>query len=467
MNELLTPLPFLIQDENGKKKILQSRLVKFLEANGFNQVFIDGESSYIREENRVIRKISIIEIVGFLRQILEKDEYAEAYDVFAQSMTSFIGKAKLLLLKTVQPADDKDSRDLSRLFFKDCYCEITAESIEIKSYNALDITIWENRIVQRSFSEPDDNKIGQFEKFCTNITGNDPERFKALKSFLGYLLHRNKDRGENKAIILYDEMMGVGDRANGRTGKTLLGNAIEQCRELIFYDGKTTNYTGNFIYQRIKHSTDTVYYDDLPKNIDFDKFYSFLTTGIQVEKKYQQAFYIEGKDAPKLLISSNHYVKGDGGSSDLARRYEFEIVNYYDKDFMPEQEFGNRFFGNDWSIMEWSKFFRFMMECIQTYLTSGLVEAEPINLGKNKIIDSTSKEFLEFAEVYFIIDKKLEKRELLETFKEYFPLWQDLSPHQFTKWCKTYARHKGIFYRDKPSGGDYYCWFNSVQVKDE
>lgn len=467
MNELLNPLPFIINEDNGKKKILQSRLVKFLEVNGFNQVFLDGESSYIREENRIIRKISIIEIVSFLREILEKEEHAEAYDVFAQSMTSYIGRAKLLLLKTVAPANDKDVRDLSKIFFQNCYCEITAETIIVKEYNALDFTIWENRINTRSYTESNEKSAGQFEQFCLNITGHDTERFRALRSFMGYLLHRNKERGENRAVILYDEMMGVGDRANGRTGKTMLGTAIENCRELIYYDGKTTNFSGNFIYQRIKHSTDIVYYDDLPKNINFEKFYSFLTTGIQVEKKYQQAFYIDGKDAPKLLISSNHYVKGDGGSSDLARRYEFEIINYYDKDFMPEHEFGNRFFGNYWSNIEWNKFYKFMMECVQTYLTYGLVEAEPINLGKNKIKDSTSKEFLEFAVVYFTADEKLDKRELLETFKEYFPLWKDLSSHQFTKWCKTYARYSGLSYRDQPSGGDYYCWFNSKNEGNE
>lgn len=467
MNALQTPLPFIVNEENGKKKIVQSKLVRFLEANGFNQVLLDGELSYIRENNRIIREISIVEIVAFLRQLLDNEEYADAYDVYAQSMHSYIGRTKLLLLKPIKPADDRDSKDLSRFYFKNCFCEITAESIQIKEYASLSNTIWEQRIIPRSYNDPDTEEVGQFVQFCSNITGHDPNRFKALQSFVGYLLHRNKERGDNKAIILYDEQMGLGNRANGRTGKTLLGKAIEQCRDLIYYDGKNTVFKGNFIYQRITHTTDVVYYDDLPKNIEFETFYSYLTTGIQIEKKYKSAFYIKEERAPKLLISSNHYVKGDGGSSDLGRRYEFEVVNYYDKDFMPEHEFGNRFFGENWEVSEWNKFYKFMMECVQIYLVNGLIEAEPINLKKNKIADSTSKQFLEFAEAYFTIDKRLDKRQLIEDFKEFFPVWKDISSHQFTKWCKVYSDQNSLFYRDKPSGGDYYCWFNSEYVADE
>lgn len=467
MNELPKPLPFVINEDNGKKKILQSKLVNYLEAQGFNQVSLDGELSYVRVENRIIRKISIVEIVAFLREILEKKEYAEAFDVFAQNSSRYVSKANLLLLNKVEPADDKDSKNLSRFFYQNGYCEVTSDSIESKDYQALDFTIWKNRIIQRNYVEPNNNDVGQFEQFCKNITGDDSERFKALKSFLGYLLHRNKERGENKSVILYDELMGVGDRANGRTGKTLLGQAIEQCREYLYYDGKNSKFNGNFIYQRINSTTDVVFYDDLPKNADFENFYSFLTTGIEVEQKYKKAFYIKGEDTPKLMLSSNYYVKGDGGSSDLARRYEFEIINYYDHDFTPEQDFGNRFFGINWADIEWNKFFLFMMQCVQTYLIYGLTEAEPINLHKNSIEESTSKEFREFAEAFFVVDERFEKRELLQAFKDLFPLWKDLSSHQFTKWCKTYARHNGTFYRDKPSGGDYYFWINSVQVKDE
>ena len=80
--------------------------------------------------------------------------------------------------------------------------------------------------------------MGQFEKFCYNIAGTNEIRFQALKTIIGYLLHRNKEVGEPKAIIFYDERMGQNNQAHGGTGKTLLSQALSKCREVEIFDGK-------------------------------------------------------------------------------------------------------------------------------------------------------------------------------------------------------------------------------------
>lgn len=458
---------FLSEDEKGTKKILQSELIDFLEINGFHNLLFDGENTLVRDSNQILRRVSILEVIDFLRTTFESNDLREYYDVFADQPTRYLGASKLLLLKTIDLIDDRDQRDSSRLFFRNGYYEITSKNLTIRSYETLEGYIWQSRIIDRNFELPLQTSPGQFEQWCTRITGNSLSRFKALQSILGYLLHRNKEKGENKAIILYDEKMGDGNQANGRVGKTLLGKAIQQCREVVMNDGKTKNMRSNFANQLINSTTDCVYFDDLSKGANFETFYSFITTGLDVEKKYKSAFRIDETKSPKLIISSNHYVLGDGGDSDLGRRYEFEVCNYYSADFTPEMEFGNRFFDNAWPIDEWNKFFHFMMGCIQIYLKNGLIEAEPINLPSNKIKDATSPDFLEFGETYFKEDQWLDKRQLLIDFQALFPQYEDMTSNMFTRWSQQYARQKELDYEYKTAGGNTTFKFNTRKDGDE
>ncbi len=459
-------LDFLVENEKGTKKILHAKLIYFLEDMGFNHAILDGRLELIRNTNGIIRRISIMEIIDFVRTTLEDNEHKEYIDVFAEGPSRYVGPAKLSLLRTVDLINDRDPRNSSRFYFQNCFCEVSAESIIINSYDKLQGSIWENRIIKREYKKSKKEFVGQFHQWSMNITGNNPQRFRALQSFIGYLLHRNKERGENKAIILYDEKMSEDGKANGRVGKTLLGMALGHCREVVMNDAKTKNFKSDFANELVSSTTDCVYYDDLPKSTNFENFYSFITTGVEVNKKYKAAFRIEDWRSPKLIISSNYYVLGDGGDSDRARRYEFEISNYYSADFTPEQEFGNRFWDSKWPESEWNNFFEFMMKCLQIYLKEGLIEVEPINLTTKKIKDSTSAEFLEFAAAFFTIGEKLDKRELETNFKFLYPRWKHLSPHGFHKWCGIYALNTGLNYRKWPSGGDYYCEFTEKFEND-
>ncbi|WP_026932791.1 primase-helicase family protein [Christiangramia echinicola] len=438
--------------DDGAIKINQGKLIDFLEAHGFLHLEIGKKSILVRNINNILYRVSKKDIVELVRNTLDVDETREVYDTYAKSPGTYTGWNKLELLKSTQLIDDRDDDNMSRFYFANCYCEITENDIVEIPNEKLSHPIWQNRIIDRNYNEPACKKPGQFEVFCNNISGNSPERFKAMKSFLGYLLHRNKERGEHKAVILYDEKMGVGGTANGRTGKTLLANALKQCRETEKFDGRYLKNEGNFKNQRINLTSDILVYDDLQKNIKFDIFYSMLTTGIEVEKKGQQSFYIEDENAPKILITSNHYVNGDGGDSDKGRRYEFEIVNYYSLKFKPEHEFGNRFFGKKWPVEEWDKFYFFMFQCVQIYLSNGLIEVPDLNLTKSKILDNTSPEFLEFAEEYFELNSWLDKREYLEFFQGFYPKYADLSSKQFTSWSKQYAVSIKCVYEDKSSG---------------
>ena len=359
--------------------------------------------------------------------------------------------------------DDKDNKDDSTIYFRNCFCTINSQIIECKSYDNLEGKIWSNRIINKDYNHQNTQSKGQFEVFCENISKNSDERILALKTALGYLLHRYKDVSNNRAIIFYDENMGVNAQAHGGTGKTLLGKSIQYCREIVEFDGKELKKGSWFKNQRIELTTDILFYDDLQKGTNLEEYYTLITSGIDIEKKGKQSIYLDVKDSPKILMTSNYPVDGDGGSSDLRRRYEFELANYYSNEFNVVDEFGNIFFDEEWGN-EWDLYYKFMMECVQTYLKYGLVEADTLNLKKSKAVSNTSQEFQDFMEERFKVSEWINKRELLEEFNSKYPDLDDPTPHKFHKWLSYYGSLRRCVMANKSSGGKYLIKFGLKNI---
>lgn len=452
----------------GKAKISHSRLIYFLEENGFMRLKLN-EINFVlvKKKNNRLVETSIGEIVNFIKNYLIELKVLDVYEVFAKGLGSYISIAKLNLISLEELPNDRDNKFSSNFYFDNCYCNVTKEGISVLSYDNLPAVIWEKRVINKIYLKPENTQIGQFELFCRNITKDSEERFLALKTIIGFLLHRNREFGEMKAIIFYDENMSMNNFANGGTGKTLLSKAIDIFRDVESFDGKEIKNGSWFKNQRINLTTDVIVYDDLNKDISLESFYSVITSGIEVEKKRKDAFFIEFENSPKILITSNYPVKGPGGSSDVRRRHEFEIANYYDADFTPEIEFGNRFFDKYWGRDEWSKFFDFMMGCVQEYLKYGLLNAPEINLRKERIVDKSCKEFVEFADENIILNEWGDKRQFQQDFSNKYIKFKDVTPHIFNKWIENYAISLGGLYETKSTGGNYKFIIKKEEDNDE
>lgn len=454
-------------NEKDKSRIIHTKLIEFIEKNGFKKLKISG-TNYIlvKENNRIISASSEAEIIETIKNYLVNKQLYDVYEVFAKGLSSYISAKKLDLLKSEELINDRDSKNSSNFYFENVYCEVKYDSITLNEYDSLPFVIWEDRIIKHKYEFFNDKKQGQFELFCRNLAKNSDDRFLALKTLIGYLLHRNKDFGESKAVILYDENMGLNNQAHGGTGKTLLGNALSKCRQTVDFNGKEIKTGSWFKNQRIDITSDVLIYDDLNKSISLENFFPMITSGIEVEKKRQQAIFIEHSKSPKILISSNYVVKGPGGSSDERRRYEFEVANHYNQRFTPEMEFGNRFFDNFWGYEEWNKFYHFMMECVQTYLKHGLIEASKINLHLTKMFEKSCKEFIDFANQHFKTNEWIDKRKCQELFHESYPYIESVSPHIFKKWITDYSLDYGCEYESNSSGGEYMFILKKKKVRN-
>jgi hypothetical protein len=442
-------------EEKGKVKISQSKLISFLEEKGFCKIKLSETTDLLVEvQNNVISKTSIQKMTLETKHYLQLKKKWDVLEIFSKGVGNYLNNSKLNLLKVIEVESDRDDYDTARFFFKNIVYEVNRNGLSPKSYNELKFPIWKSRIIGRDidFEGTKGNK-GQFQQFCEILSKNDKSRMKSLMSILGYLIHRNRERGEDKAIILYDEKMSMNELANGGTGKTLLCSALSFCREVVMFDGKEIKRGSWFKNQRIEISSDILAYDDLEKGTSLEAFFTSLTSGIEVEKKRQQSFMIPYELMPKIVFTSNYYINGPGGSSDARRRHEFEVANFFDDKKRPEDYFGNRFFGREWGSLEWRYFYLFMMRCVETYLRNGLTMADSINLSNTKAITNTSSDFVEFADSWFESNTWYNKKEIEADYTNLFE--ESITPHQFKKWLDDYAKSKGMELETKSQNSKY------------
>jgi len=454
-------------NDKGEVEILNYKLIQFLNYNGYHRMEFYGSILMVKTIENKIFEATDADLINCAADYLKKIKKEKVLEKLVKGMSGYLNKRKYDLLTKVSGFVDKDPKDEAWFYFKNAAVKITQSKIEPINYDKLTHKIWGERILAHSFTSPVNlGKRGDFEDFCFKISKEHPDRFLALKTALGYLLHRYNDPSLTKAIIFVDENIAFDGTANGGTGKSLLSAALSKCKNLEYVEGKNTKTDSWFKNQRIKITTDIVAYDDVGKNFSLEELYSSTTSGIVVEQKRKDEIHIPPKEAPKYMISSNYIVKGTGGSSDTRRRYEFELANYFTVKRTPIDIYKKRFF-EEWDDEEWNLFYQYMMECVQAFLMHGLVEAKPINLERNRLINATSIEFEAFRRKYLKADTQYDKRIVIEKFKKEYKHLSDLSSKMFTAWLKEYCAQSELDYSDKSSGGNLYFKMSTRKgVKD-
>lgn len=458
---------FYNTNENGKITILHYPLIQFLARNGYFMMSFDkGGEMLVKVENNIIKEVEESELIKCIQDYLTKLKLDNVLEKFATGLGSYLNRKKLGLLPKIESFSDKDESNCGWIYYSNTAIKIKAEGIEVIPYKELKHKIWSTRIRKRAFKLLN-SKNGQFRDFCFKLAKSDKDRFLALQTAIGYLLHRYNNPSLCKAIILNDEKISFDGEANGGTGKSLIAKALTYMVNVVFTEGKNLKIGSWFRNQRIDITTDISVYDDVGKDFSIETIFSELTSGIVIERKRRDEIHLSAKDAPKYLISSNYIVKGPGGSSDERRRYEFELSDYFVKR-KPFEVYGNQFF-DEWDSNEWDNFDNFMIECLQVYLKYSLIEANPINLRKHRLINVSSAEFEAFSKRMFVPDIWHDKRKMVGLFLVEFPnLKDDVTSHSFTKWIIEYAKQNNLIYQSKSSGGVYSFKLKSrKEAKDE
>ncbi|EKD27156.1 MAG: hypothetical protein ACD_79C00838G0002 [uncultured bacterium] len=434
------------------------KLLKFLGKNGFCKRYVDDlQSILLRITNNTVEETTPEKAADFAHKYIESlpnqitanfQQYDLIKKCFSPNFPYFTEKQLKKFLPT-ELTFHRDDKDRAFFYYENGVIEITKDGRVLRQYPEIKGTIWKRWILNRKFIIPtNQNEPGDFEKFIKLVCSEDEKRVKALMTAIGYLIHKYKNPALTKAIILVDEK--ISDIPEGRSGKSLLAKALGKFRNLTTIDGKDFDFDSRFAFQDVSYDTELICFDDVKRNFDFERLFHKITDGLEVERKGEHRFKIAREDSAKFIITTNFMIMGEGGSSE-GRRAEYELYPHFSREYTPKEEFGRLFF-DEWNTEEWARFDAFMLDCVQVFLSCGLLTADPVNIARRKIIQATCQEFLSWADSFFL-DKNGNLNALVwhsrkALFESFLSSSEDhrheeergkFKRNTFVRWMKTYC----------------------------
>ena len=252
----------------------------------------------------------------------------------------------------------------------------------------------------------------------------------------------------------------ISENPNGGSGKGIICNALGKLKKVSVLDGKGFSFEKSFPYQTISIDTQILVFDDVKKNFQFESLFSLVTEGITLERKNKDAIHLDVKHSPKIMITTNYTIQGNGGSFER-RKFEIEMSSFFSANNTPKDVLGHMLF-DDWDNEEWLKFDNFMITCLQFFLKNGLIESEFKNLETRKFINETRHEFYEWANESdrFDLNVRYSKSDEFDKFvRENIDVQKWLTHAKFSKWLESFATFKKWKYLSVKSNGIKYFEF--------
>lgn len=436
--------------------------LKKIEDYGVKKMFEGSRSIFVKVENKIIEEITpeqikdlVFNYIGDIDQPINCQH--EGVDVLVSPeklREKFLKQSHLIFNETflqhLSVFDGvilRDTRDKANFYFSNGAVEVTKEDINHMRYADIgEFYLWKSQIVPRVFNYTADYSDSHISRFVYNICNGDEKRIGSLRSVIGYLLHNYSNESQGQVAIFVDQVLTDLKNPQGGTGKGVLMNAIKQLRVVVKIDGKKFNDKSQFGWQSITRTTQVVWLDDVTHKFNFSVLHSTVTDGITVERKFKDAYFIESQFAPKFAITSNTMILGEG-STNRRRQHINELSDHYSKQIVSgveepiKLEHGCTFYSEDWDAKQWDMFYSFMVDCSHDFMRLGLLTYNYVNVGANKLRQSTSEDFYVWAtEKDFKPDVKMESKPLFDEFKSTYEGEDSaLVQKTFTAWMKQYA----------------------------
>lgn len=440
---------FWFLNDKNKIQINPYKYKLFLERNGFKKHFPNesDKPQFVYIQSNKVKLSSVSKIKDFvLDYLIERKEF-DVWNYCANYQMLF-SETYLLMLESIDLMMLKDQRKKSFLAFKNGILEVTDKEIKLVDYIDVDGYVWESNILNRDYQFREDF-TNDYQKFIYNISNKNPF---PIECTIGYLLSTYKNRSNIRAVILNDEI--ISDNPEGGTGKGLFVQGLSHIRHTSIIDGKQFDSKKSFAYQTVSLDTKILVFDDVKKNFDFEDKFSIVTEGMTLERKNKDAVKLNVHESPKIVMSTNYAIKGEGNSHNR-RRHEIEIAQYYGKDLTPDEEFGKQLF-DEWDQDEFQRFDNYMVNCLQMYLKSGLIKQNAKNIKLRKFIAETNMDFYEWiidAE-NFPLNMRNDKAVYFNSFvsdnKDY-DKW--LKRNRFNIWIQKYASFMNLRFEQGNSNG--------------
>jgi len=434
----------------------------FLQSKGFFKYYAEKSETpiFVRVKSNVVNNSSVEKIKDFVLDYIEVNKLYDVWNYLTSSIKYF-RDSYLNMLDSIDLKMLQDTKEKSFIYYNNGVVEVTKSTIELIDYVDIDGYIWENQIINRIFEKSNEIE-NDFKDLVSKVSDNAKDRRESLEHTIGYLMHSFKDKTDQKAIILNDQE--INDDPNGGSGKSLMLTAIGYFKKIVKIDGKSFDPSrSDFVYQRVDIDTQTLAFDDVKKNFNFENLFSLITEGITVNRKNKDEIFIPFERSPKVIITTNYVIDGAGNSHDR-RRHEIEFNQYFNGKHTPLDEYGKLLF-DEWSASEWVCFDNYMINNLQRFLLNGLTSTVSINADVKRFIQSTAKDFYDWIEdgnlkagvKYYNTEKK---DEFINEYKEY----NNLSGRGFLTWVKKWADLKGY---EIEKGKDSRRYFSMIDAQNK
>ena len=309
-------------------------------------------------------------------------------------------------------------QEKQRLLISDAIHPITGDRIDDKEERIKITKEWKLKVEDFQVEETEEH----FRDFVTNLSRDDEfqvdeKQLEKIKLAIGYLCHRHHFQSNRKYVLFVDKFWDGGSgESNGGNGKSLLLDCLGSVMNVANLDGKSfkKGRSDAAAFAQVTAATEIVHFDDAAKGFDTERLFPLTTGDFHIRRLYSNPTSIPARNAPKIAITSNFPLEGNGNSF---RRREFilEIGNYYriqDEEWQqsPYEIHGFKHFVSDeWSSADWSAFYKFVFECISLYLAKGLpretgesgfyTRAKLLQMiGNEEILDFLTKKLKQYSE---------------------------------------------------------------------
>lgn len=471
--------PFWKFSNKGAISINEGLLVKFLSEIGYATYYqtslLNVEPLYVFKENSIVEPIIAMRIHTETIKAIEKgiiDNDILSEELRKELISKLIGSKNLTKKEVLSllPELDKplltDTPIEARFFYNNRIVKVTGNNISLSNFDLHDSYIWRSQIIDRPFEICSEEELenSDYYRFLKNVSGSiisgkfeyNSERLKSLMSLLGYLLHGYKDCSNPRSIILMDAS--YSEEPSGRTGKGILVKGLSKLIKVSTQDGKTCDTKNRFRFSDIDSDVRLLSIDDVPANFDYELYFSVTTEGITVEAKYANKYFIPFEKSPKLIISTNYTVTGTGSSHE-ARKYEYELSNYYSDKYTPKDDFGHLLF-TDWDSTQWMYFDNLMMNSVKYYLKNGVYIPISSDVAYKKVVSETSNDFIKWVESRKIeVNTRYLKSELYSEYYIYCEGYPEIQINHLNRYLRSYAKFKGLQLDESHSGSHRYITF--------
>lgn len=426
---------FWEESPTGKIKLLFCDLMDFLENNGFFR-YCEENVKFIRVHDHVVKEVSDVNIKNFVINCLLKWERKDVVEMIknARRLTAI----DLDTLSIYRLSIKKDTAFRSYFFFDNTMVEVSPYGMKLIPYSQLDCDIWYDSIRKRNFSiiEYVEAVKSDFYKFLCNVTAG---QTRPLMTAIGYLLCRHKDIANPRAVILND-LVTEEDTASGGTGKGIIFQSLSWLRNTVKMQGSGFDSSKDFVWSLLNLSTEVVLLDDPPPNFKLETIFTALTEGITVNKKNMQPFFINQRESPKFVITTNHGIKGLSDSTER-RKIDIRLHKFYSKSHKPSDDFSKELFGYEWSEREANLADNLLLYCTSLFLEEGLITPVYADEGIRKLREATCQNFIDFATNELTDNMRFCVADLHKAYMKDFNIPNGGYPSHdlFSKWVRDYA----------------------------